>query len=66
MDVVCNGMLDKAWQLMPAAQDRQAIQANDSPGWLADAPQCDLIQGHCQAGSLTGVVHLSKENWQVS
>lgn len=23
---------------------------------------CDLIRGHCQAGSLTGAVHLSKNN----
>ena len=24
--------------------------------------RCDLIRGHCQAGSLTGAVHLSKNN----
>ena len=29
---------------------------------IAEAPLYDPIRGHCQAGSLTGAVHLSNTN----
>lgn len=48
---------------------RAAVAAPAAPGppsgggpRPADAPQRDPIRGHCQAGSLTGAVHLSKDN----